>query len=107
MECAYYFDFCWPLYLLPFLFGAVNPFVDRQTRENERRFPGIRFEPCLASRPAALWGDGLYLDFSTYFRGVTSAMSCAFSLSNGNCISLAEASKSISLRSTFRTRRLC
>ena len=40
--------FCWPLFLYLFQFGAVNPFVDRQTRENERRCPGIRFEHCLA-----------------------------------------------------------
>ena len=33
-------------------------------------------------------------------------MFCAFSLSSGNCISLPEASKSISFRSTFRTLRL-
>jgi hypothetical protein len=39
--------FCWPQYLYLFRFGAVNPFVDRQTRENERRFPSIRFEHCL------------------------------------------------------------
>ena len=48
MECAYYFDFCWPRYLYLFQLGAVNPFVDRQTREYERRFPGIRFEHGLA-----------------------------------------------------------
>jgi hypothetical protein len=48
MECAYYFDFCWPLYLFLSQFGSVNPFVDRQTREDERRFLGIRFEHCLA-----------------------------------------------------------
>ena len=38
--------FYWPRYLYLFPFGAVNPFVDRQSRENERRCPGIRFEHC-------------------------------------------------------------